>query len=92
MVHQGKLPARTMAELMAAGRRFPKRAPRSARRASRCRSGGTAGSSLPYMMNVGMTIILYEGLYHEILNEPERDTVLDGLCVRLDAHVGAVVA
>jgi acylglycerol lipase len=36
-----------------------------------------------------MTIKPYEGLYHEILNEPERETVLDDLCAWLDAHVVA---
>ena len=30
------------------------------------------------------TLKLYEGLYHEILNEPERQTVLDDLLSWLD--------
>jgi acylglycerol lipase len=42
-----------------------------------------------------MTIIPYEGLYHEILNEPEPEPepepVLDDLCAWLDAHVGAAI-
>ena len=34
----------------------------------------------------------YEGLYHEILNEPEREQVLDDICAWLAARVGATVA
>ncbi len=43
--------------------------------------------------NVGSadhTLRVYEGLYHEVFNEPERDTVLDDVARWLDAH--AVVA
>ena len=39
-----------------------------------------------------ITIIPYDGLYHEILNEPEQEAVLDDVCAWLDAHVGAGVA
>jgi lysophospholipase len=34
----------------------------------------------------------YEGLYHEILNEPERDRVLDDICAWLDARAPALSA
>ena len=30
---------------------------------------------------------LYDGLYHEILNEPERERVVTDLVAWLDAHV-----
>jgi alpha-beta hydrolase superfamily lysophospholipase len=33
------------------------------------------------------TLTLYDGLYHETLNEPERDAVLDDLVTWLDKHV-----
>jgi alpha-beta hydrolase superfamily lysophospholipase len=33
------------------------------------------------------TLKLYEGLYHEILNEPERERVLQDIVDWLDAHV-----
>ena len=33
------------------------------------------------------TLKVYDGLYHEIFNEPERDQVLDDLVSWLDAHV-----
>jgi alpha-beta hydrolase superfamily lysophospholipase len=35
------------------------------------------------------TIIRYEGLHHEILNEPERERVVGDIADWLDAHVGA---
>jgi alpha-beta hydrolase superfamily lysophospholipase len=31
----------------------------------------------------------YDGLYHEIFNEPERETVLDDLCSWLTVHIAA---
>ena len=31
-------------------------------------------------------LIEYEGLFHEILNEPEQDRVMDDLVAWLDAH------
>jgi alpha-beta hydrolase superfamily lysophospholipase len=33
------------------------------------------------------TLTTYDGLYHEIFNEPEQDRVLDDLVAWLDAHV-----
>jgi alpha-beta hydrolase superfamily lysophospholipase len=33
------------------------------------------------------TLRIYPGLYHEILNEPERDRVLDDLLRWLDRHL-----
>jgi alpha-beta hydrolase superfamily lysophospholipase len=38
------------------------------------------------------TLRIYEGLYHEVFNEPERDRVLDDLAAWLDAHATAPVA
>jgi alpha-beta hydrolase superfamily lysophospholipase len=38
------------------------------------------------------TVTPYEGLYHEILNEPEQQQVLDEICSWLDAHVAATAA
>jgi lysophospholipase len=35
------------------------------------------------------TLKPYEGLYHEIFNEPERETVLDDLCSWLTVHIAA---
>jgi acylglycerol lipase len=99
LVHHGKLPARTVAELAAKVGSFP----------------GTVGAiSVPTLIMYGTAdalappagskmlagtissadkkVIPYEGLYHEILNEPERQQVLDDMCAWLSAHVGAVPA
>jgi alpha-beta hydrolase superfamily lysophospholipase len=35
------------------------------------------------------TLKLYEGLYHEILNEPERDRVMADILIWLDAHTSS---
>jgi alpha-beta hydrolase superfamily lysophospholipase len=96
MVHHGKLPARTVAELMAAGQRFPERVsqitvPTLIMYGSEDRLCPPSGSVM-LAERIGaadITIIPYEGLYHEILNEPEQATVLDDVCAWLDAHVGA---
>jgi acylglycerol lipase len=37
-----------------------------------------------------LTTRSYEGLYHEIFNEPERERVLDDVCGWLAAHAGSV--
>jgi acylglycerol lipase len=96
MVHHGKLPARTVAELMAAGQRFPERVsqitvPTLIMYGSEDRLCPPSGSVM-LAERIGaadITIIPSEGLYHEILNEPEQATVLDDVCAWLDAHVGA---
>jgi alpha-beta hydrolase superfamily lysophospholipase len=36
-----------------------------------------------------VTVKVYEGLYHETLNEPERGAVLDDLCSWLNERVSA---
>ncbi len=49
-----------------------------------------AGSEL-VAANIGsedLTVKPYKGLFHEIMNEPERDQVLDDLVAWLDSHVG----
>ena len=33
------------------------------------------------------TLKAYEGLYHELLNEPEQESVLDDMCGWLSAHL-----
>jgi alpha-beta hydrolase superfamily lysophospholipase len=35
------------------------------------------------------TLRLYDGLYHEILNEPEQETVITDLLDWLNAHTNA---
>jgi alpha-beta hydrolase superfamily lysophospholipase len=83
LVHHGRLPARTVAELAAAIDRFPDAAPEitiptlivygSADRL--CPPAG----SVMLGERIGATdkqVKAYPGLYHEILNEPEREAVL----------------
>jgi acylglycerol lipase len=98
MVHHGKLPARTVAELIAAGQRFPElvaeiRVPTLIMYGSEDRLCPPSGSVMlgERIGAADITVIPYEGLYHEILNEPEQQTVLDDMCAGLDAHVGAGV-
>jgi acylglycerol lipase len=38
------------------------------------------------------TLLIYDGLYHEVFNEPERERVLDDLAGWLNAHATAAVA
>jgi acylglycerol lipase len=98
MVHHGKLPARTVAELIAAGQRFPElvadiRVPTLIMYGSEDRLCPPSGSVMlgERIGSADITVIPYHGLYHEILNEPEQETVLDDMCAWLDAHVGAGV-
>jgi acylglycerol lipase len=99
LVHHGKLPARTLAELAGAIDAFPERVgqitvPTLILYGTRDALAPPRGSvMLGARIGAGdITITPYEGLYHEILNEPERETVLDDLCAWLDAHVAADVS
>ena len=38
------------------------------------------------------TLHIYDGLYHEVFNEPERDAVLDDVAGWLDAHAAVAAA
>jgi acylglycerol lipase len=96
LVHHGKLPARTLAELASAIDAFPARVseitvPTLIMYGTQDGLAPTRGSEMlgERIGAADMTITPYEGLYHEIFNEPERETVLDELCAWLDAHVAA---
>ena len=88
LVHHGKLPARTVAETR--GGRGVSRTARPARSPiPTLIVYGTAdrlcppSGSLMLDERIGSadkTLRPTTGLYHEILNEPERDAVLDDLC------------
>jgi acylglycerol lipase len=99
LVHHGKLPARTVAELASAIDAFPDHV--GGITIPTLILYGTADALAPprgsemLAQRIGstdLTVIPYEGLYHEILNEPEQEAVMDDLCVWLDAHVGAAVS
>jgi acylglycerol lipase len=98
LVHHGKIPARTVAELMTVGERFPGlvgqiTVPTLIMYGSEDRLCPPSGSVMlgERIGAADTTVKRYDGLYHEILNEPEQQTVLDDLCAWLDAHVPARV-
>ncbi len=90
-----KLPARTVAELAGAIETFPERLPRlTAAAAGDGRDRPTAwcrpDASRMVAERAGSAdkrLIEYDGLYHEILNEPEQDKVMDDLVAWLDPHL-----
>jgi alpha-beta hydrolase superfamily lysophospholipase len=99
LVHHGKLPARTVAELAKAVGSFPDgvgaiTVPTLIMFGTADRLCPPAGSKM-LAERIGAsdkTFKPYQGLYHEILNEPEQDVVMDDICGWLAAHVSAVTA
>ena len=94
LVHHGRLPVRTAAELAAAIESFPDQI--GAITVPTLIAYGTAdglcppAGSLMLAARIGApdtTVKAYEGLYHEILNEPQRNQVLDDICHWLGSHV-----
>jgi alpha-beta hydrolase superfamily lysophospholipase len=97
LVHHGKLPVRTVAELAAAIDSFPEAVATIA--LPTLIMYGTADALCPprgsVMLNerigaADRTLTAYEGLYHEILNEPEQGRVLAELCGWLDKRAVSV--
>jgi alpha-beta hydrolase superfamily lysophospholipase len=93
LVYHGKLPVRTVAELAAAIDSFPERLPAIV--VPTLIMYGTADSLCPpqgsLLINARIsapdkTLKAYEGLYHEIFNEPERQQVMDDLVAWLAAR------
>lgn len=91
-----KLPARTVAELARAIESFPDRLPGLT--LPLLVMVGTADLLVPpdasrmvaeRAGSADKRLIEYDGLYHEILNEPEQDKVMDDLVAWLDAHLAA---
>jgi acylglycerol lipase len=94
LVHHGRIPARTAAQIADTTDTF-------ARRASEITLPalvlyGTADGLCPAAGSVmlaerfgsrDVTIRAYEGLYHEIFNEPERDAVIADVCGWLDERI-----
>ena len=96
LVHHGKIPARTGAEILATAEALPQRLP--ALRVPLLLLHGAedricvpAGSTLVHdtVSAPDKTLRRYEGLYHEIFNEPEQDEVLGDLVAWLTAHLPA---
>jgi acylglycerol lipase len=99
LVHHGKVPARTAAQLAATVDRFP--ATVGAITVPTLILYGTADGLCPPAGSVMLgerigagdkTVKAYEGLFHEILNEPERETVLEDITGWLGARVAAPAA
>ncbi len=98
LVYHGKLPARTVNELATAIEAFPEQAAQIT--VPTLIMYGTADALCPpagsVMLNerigaTDKTIKAYDGLYHEILNEPEQQQVLDDMCAWLAARVAVAV-
>jgi alpha-beta hydrolase superfamily lysophospholipase len=93
LVFHGRLPARTLAEMSAAADGFPAAVP-ALRLPILVMHGGAdaivpaAGSRMVHERcgSADRTLRIYDGLYHEILNEPEQATVLADVTGWLDAH------
>lgn len=95
LVHHGPIPARTVAELLDAMAGFPAAVP--ALKLPVLVQHGTADSLVPLAATRPVYDVLgnpklrslryYEGLYHEVFNEPERDTVIGDLERWLDSHL-----
>lgn len=97
LVHHGKLPARTVNELAGKVGAFPSTVgaitvPTLIMHGTADQLAPIAGSKMLVgtISSADKRLIPYEGLYHEILNEPEQQQVLDDMCEWLTAH--AVVA
>jgi acylglycerol lipase len=94
LVYHGKLPVRTVTELAAAIDAFPAEVGQIT--VPTLIMYGTADGLCPPAGSVMLderigasdkTLKAYEGLHHEILNEPEQDQVMDDLCAWLGARV-----
>jgi acylglycerol lipase len=98
LVHHGKLPVRTAVEIADAVDSFPEAVgaigiPTLIMYGTDDRLCPPSGSVM-LCERIGSTdkaLASYTGLYHEILNEPERDQVLDDLCAWLTARVAAAI-
>jgi acylglycerol lipase len=92
--YHGKLPARTVAELSDSIRAFPERVagltlPILTMHGTDDRLTPPEGSEMVVerAASEDKSIIRYEGLYHELLNEPERQKVLDDIVAWMESHL-----
>jgi acylglycerol lipase len=96
--HRGPLPARTIGELSATVASLPSRLPELRLPVLVVYGTGDrlvdpAGSVLvgDRVGSEDRTVIPYDGLYHEVLNEPERERVLTDIATWVEARVPNVV-
>jgi acylglycerol lipase len=94
LVFHRAVPARTALELLRAMHGFPLDAPRL--RLPVLVQHGSADSLVPLaavrpvydaLGSRDRTVTVYDGLFHEVYNEPERERVIGDLCRWLAAHV-----
>lgn len=93
LVYHGKVPARTAGEMVAAAASFPARAAQM--KLPVLIQHGAEDMLIPVEPNRAVyealgstdkTVTVYDGLYHEIYNEPEHAQVIDELLAWLVAH------
>jgi alpha-beta hydrolase superfamily lysophospholipase len=94
LVYHGKVKARTGAEILVTMEGLPARLPRLSMpllllHGTADQICDPAGSTLVHdgVSSVDKTMRHYQGLYHEVLNEPERDEVLADVVSWLDKHL-----
>jgi acylglycerol lipase len=97
--HRGMLPARTVGEIAATVATFDARLPELTLPILTIYGSGdrlvdNAGSKLVDARSGSedSTLIAYDGLYHEVLNEPERDRVIADVGSWIDAHTLRIAA
>jgi len=96
LVSTGKLPARTLAEILRSMQTLPDQV--SGLRVPLLLLHGTEDQLCPpegsrmiheRALSDDKTLRLYDGLYHEIFNEPEREQVIDDIVAWLGTRAGA---
>jgi alpha-beta hydrolase superfamily lysophospholipase len=96
LVYRGKIKARTGAEILATMEGLPARLPRLAMpllllHGTDDRICALTGSTMVHntVSSADKTLHRYQGLYHEVFNEPEREQILTDLLCWLDRHLPA---
>ena len=95
LVHRGKATARLAAEMLKAMQTITAQAARITLpilivQGSADRLVNPAGAQMLYdaVSSVDKEIKIYDGLYHEVFNEPEHDKVLRDVEIWLESHLG----
>lgn len=94
LVYRGKIPARMGAELVKTAQELPPKMPQITlpiliMQGTADRLSDPQGSQMLYerVSSKDKTLKLYEGFYHEIFNEPQREQVFKDIEAWLHAHV-----
>jgi acylglycerol lipase len=89
--HTGKIPARTLHEIVSGADTIPRDAARITIplllvQGSEDKLAPPRGSQAVHAAVEGSELTIYDGLFHEVFNEPERDRVLDDVVAFLERH------